>query len=107
MVLEFVHPRSDVLVRSGYEALEMELLRDFAMTPDGAFLTAWLKAMGKRQDDEFYHKNDRTAKTERFGVRLGGRRKTTLRLLSGASGGFYSQFVDWKERQLRVGPDEE
>jgi hypothetical protein len=107
MFLVFVHPRSDVLIRSGYEALEMELLRDFARTPEGAFLTAWLKAMDEGHGDELTYETDRVAKTERFGLRLGSRRKATLRLLSGASGGFYPQFVDWKERQLREGPDEE
>jgi hypothetical protein len=107
IILAFVHPRSEVLIRAGYDSLEMELLRDFARTQDGAFLTAWLKALDEGKTDGLSYGADHSAKTERFAVRLGSRRKATLRLLSGASGGFYSKFVEWKERQLRVGPDEE
>jgi hypothetical protein len=107
LLVLLVHPRSDVLIQSGYDAFEMELLRDFASTPEGAFLSAWLEAIGKTIEDQLSYNIDGIERTERFGLHLGNRRKNTRRLLSGATASFYAEFARWKERHLRVTPDEE
>jgi hypothetical protein len=38
---------------------------------------------------------------------LGGRRSTTSRLLSAVPADFYSQFSIWKEKHLRLAPEED
>jgi hypothetical protein len=100
----FVHPRSEVLTHSHSGAYEMELLRDFAMTEDGAFLSSWLGSVAG--EDGMSHSIDPDKETERFCLRLGTRRMDAPKLLNSIPKRFYSQFVEWKKRQLRLADEE-
>jgi hypothetical protein len=110
--LKFVHPPSEVLARSGYGTTEMGLLRDFATTAEGGFLANWLAAIGNHPDDELYYSLGSEhgmagTRNETFALRIGTRRVATLRRLAASSGDFYSQFTKWKERHLRLAPEED
>jgi hypothetical protein len=105
--LVFAHPPSEVLARSGYGVFEMELLRDFSTTPEGAFLADWLEAIRTKPEDELFYSMDSEKRVESFGLHLGHRRSQTPRLLSAVPEDFYSQFAKWKERHLRLAPDED
>lgn len=105
--LVFVHPPSEVLARSGYGVFEMELLRDFAATSEGVFLAEWLEAIGDKPADERFYSMDSEKRSESFGLHLGHRKSQTPRLLSAVPEDFYSQFAKWKERHLRLAPDED
>jgi hypothetical protein len=97
--LVFVHPRSEVLVLSHYGVVEMELLRDFAATAQGAFLSTWLRSVASNADGMSYRIDD-AKKVERFSLHVGVRREGAPRLLAAMPNDFYSQFVRWKERHL-------
>jgi hypothetical protein len=102
--LVFVHPRSEVLVHSHYGVVEMELLRDFAMTAKGAFLSTWLRSVKANKDGMFYKMDSK--KVESFHLRVGVRKRLKPRLLAGMPKDFYAQFVLWKERHLHYAGDE-
>jgi hypothetical protein len=46
-------------------------------------------------------------KFEYFALRLGAQRERTLRLLAAMPGTFYSRFVTWKEKHLRLAPEDD
>jgi hypothetical protein len=97
--LEFSHPRSEAVSSSLRGAYEMELLRDFAKTEAGAFLSSWLNyvATGK-EEMKYFIKEDAS---ECYRLCLGTRLQGTARLLYSVSKKFYKQFVEWKRRQLQ------
>jgi|GEM_PF-5007377 hypothetical protein len=98
--LEFRHPRSEAVTSSLSGAYEMELLRDFAKTESGAFLSSWLNRVtsGIGEMEYFIRKED---DSECYRLRLGARGELTPKLLSSLPKKFYPHFVEWKKRQLR------
>jgi len=107
--LEFRHPYSETHARSLRSAYEMELLREFSRTQEGSFLSAWLGTVDRR-DGGMSHSVDTpragAEHAERFSLTLGLRRKDTPRLLNAMPKNFYTQFVEWKKRQLRLADEE-
>lgn len=99
--IRFIHPQSEILQKMKRPPSEMQLLRDFAETDEGAFLGEWLSELdrGGRSRRIEYCISDES--TEEFTVYVGRPKRRGGRLLREMPKSFYSEFVEWKERRLR------